>query len=530
MKKTVSLILAVILVLSSLPALEASAEIYEGKCGVNLTYSYVYGAGGIVSSLTVKGSGKMYDYTAENPAPWHEFASQIKSVSLPSSGLESIGDYAFADCATLEEITLPELDLTHIGKGTFKNSGLTGIVIPYDIERIEDETFSGCTSLKKVELKEVTTSAKTYGVDAIGDSAFSDCYALESIAFPSTVVSIGNDAFYSCESLKSVNFNDTLSIEKIGSGAFAECIALASFDLPAKLTSVSAEMFSGCVSLSKAVLGSAVTSVGENAFAFCDSLSSLTVNNDECSFFDSSDTVSDSATIYCKVGAAKAISYAKRYNKAYTVRCIGMGSHLYGAAVVAKANGIKNGSVSKTCRSCGYVSTSVISRIKSAVLSKTSLTYNGKTQYPSVSVTDAAGKKISSSYYKISRVTNCKYVGKHAVKIVFSGNYSGTITRYFYILPKGTALRSVTPSYGKLKVNWYKQSSQTSGYQVSVCKSSSFKSGVKTYTFRSTSKLSYTVSGLSRRKGYYVRVRTFKTVGKSNYFSSWSKIIGRKTK
>ena len=94
--------------------------------------------------------------------------------------------------------------------------------------------------------------------------------------------------------------------------------------------------------------------------------------------------------------------------------------------------------------------------------------------------------------------------------------------------PKATKLTRVkTVSTSKLKATWKKVSSVT-GYQVQYSTSSRFTKA-KTSTVKSYKTTSKTISGLSKNKKYYVRVRTFKTTKKKNYYSAWSKAKSAKT-
>ena len=137
-------------------------------------------------------------------------------------------------------------------------------------------------------------------------------------------------------------------------------------------------------------------------------------------------------------------------------------------------------------------------------------------------VVGSNGKAISSSNYTVSYESGRKYVGKYAVKITFKGNYSGSKTLYFTIKPKGTSLSKITAAKKGFKVYWKKQSIQTTGYQIQYSTSSKF-SNAKTVTLTKNSYTSKSISKLSAKKKYYVRVRTYKKVGSAYYYSSWSK-------
>lgn len=197
-------------------------------------------------------------------------------------------------------------------------------------------------------------------------------------------------------------------------------------------------------------------------------------------------------------------------------------AHTY-KTYTTKATTSKNGSIVTKCSVCGSVkSKSTIYYPKTITLSTTSYTYNGSVKKPTVKVVGSNGKTISSSNYTVTYASGRKNVGKYAVKITFKGNYSGTKTLYFHIKPKSTSVSSLTAGSKKFTVKWKKQATQTTGYQIQYSTSSKFTKS-KTVTVSKNSTTSKTISKLSGKKKYYVRVRTYKTVGKAKYYSAWSK-------
>lgn len=157
-------------------------------------------------------------------------------------------------------------------------------------------------------------------------------------------------------------------------------------------------------------------------------------------------------------------------------------------------------------------------------------TYSGKVITPSVRVSVLESKDlIEGKDYTVTYASGRKNVGKYAVKVSFKGNYRGSRTEYFKIIPKGTALSKLTAGKKSFTVKWKKQATQTSGYQLQYSTNASY-SGAKAVAIKSPNAVSKTIKGLAAKKYYYVRVRTYKTVGGVNYFSGWSKSIKVKTK
>ncbi|MGN0458448.1 MAG: fibronectin type III domain-containing protein [Eubacterium sp.] len=182
------------------------------------------------------------------------------------------------------------------------------------------------------------------------------------------------------------------------------------------------------------------------------------------------------------------------------------------------------------CKNSYSKTTKIIPKVSSVKLSATAYTYNGNARTPTVTVKDRTGKTlVKNTDYTVSYAKGRKNVGKYAVKVTFKGNYSGTKTLYFTIKPKATSISSVSAKSKGFTVKWKKQSTQTTGYQIQYSTSSNF-SNAKTVTVSKNSTTSKTVSKLKAKKKYYVRVRTYKTVNGTKYYSAWSKYRTVKTK
>ncbi len=163
-------------------------------------------------------------------------------------------------------------------------------------------------------------------------------------------------------------------------------------------------------------------------------------------------------------------------------------------------------------------------------LSTSSYTYNGKKRTPKVTVKDKTGKTLKEgTHYTVSMASGRKKIGKYKVVITFKGDYTGKKTVYFKINPKKTSVSKVTAAKKSLKVKLKKQTSQTSGYQIQYSTSKKFKSA-KTVTIKSNKTTSATIKSLKAKKTYYVRVRTYKTVSGTKFYSSWSSAKSKKTK
>ena len=202
-------------------------------------------------------------------------------------------------------------------------------------------------------------------------------------------------------------------------------------------------------------------------------------------------------------------------------------THTY-KQTVTPATTSKDGKIVKKCSACKNVaSKKTIYKASKISISNKTYTYDGKAKKPTVTVKDSKGKKLSKGKdYTVSYSSGRKNVGRYAVKIKLKGNYSGTVTKTFDIVPKGTSIKKISASKKGFKVYWKAQKKNTTGYQVQYSASSKF-SKAKTVTVGKNTTVSKKISKLSGKKKYYVRVRTYKTVKyngkKCKVHSSWSK-------
>ena len=99
--------------------------------------------------------------------------------------MQTIGDYAFENCTSLTEITIPS-----------------------EVTTIEGNAFGGCMNLQTVfggcmNLQTVIF-AEGSKLQTIGDNAFENCTSLTEITIPSEVTTIREDLFRGCENLQTI--------------------------------------------------------------------------------------------------------------------------------------------------------------------------------------------------------------------------------------------------------------------------------------------------------------------------------------
>ena len=160
--------------------------------------------------------------------------------------------------------------------------------------------------------------------------------------------------------------------------------------------------------------------------------------------------------------------------------------------------------------------------VSNVKLNRTSYTYTGKSIRPSVTVT-VNGKKIGASAYKLYYKNN-KNSGIGTVQVRGIGKYSRiNKTLTFKILPLKTLLTGLKKANRSFTASW-KKNIQATGYQIQYAADSRFTKERKTVIVGKQSATRYKISGLKNKKTYYVRIRSYKRVGKKVLYSSWSTV------
>lgn len=288
-RRVMSMFLAVVMVVGMvalLPLQVNAAEATSGTCGKNLTWTL--DADG---TLTISGTGAMYNYNQNNRVPW---PSTIKKIFL-TDGITSIGNYAFKGCSLLNRIYIPN-SVTSIGQLAFYGcSNLNSISIPNFVTSIGKYAFGHCSALTNVNISNISNS-----LISIGDYAFEYCSSLTSIHIPNSVNYIGCFAFEHCSSLRSINISTSMisierstfldcsslaninipdSVTSIGQASFQQCSSLTSIDIPNSVTSIRNSAFLMCSNLTNINIPNSVTSIGQDAFSHCSSLDNVNIPN-----------------------------------------------------------------------------------------------------------------------------------------------------------------------------------------------------------------------------------------------------------
>ena len=249
-KRLTALLLMFCMIICILPATRTyAATIAEGICGPNLTWT-LDDAG----TLTVSGTGKIYDYTPSfgsvtKDRPWEKYSESIRTVRI-GDGVTTIPRYSFAYLPNLTTVQLSNT-VTTIGAAFQGCDQLTTVTIPASVTDLSTAAFQECASLTGIW---VNPNNPNYSSDDRGvlfnknktelltaPGGLSGHYTV-----PEGVTSI-SQAFRVCEKLTSVTIPSSVTV--LPSYAFSSCSALTAVTIPDSGTEVDWNAFSSCEKL-----------------------------------------------------------------------------------------------------------------------------------------------------------------------------------------------------------------------------------------------------------------------------------------
>lgn len=254
MKKTLSFIFALILIISTLPlatALNYNGFVYvdngDGTCNIT-GYNDFY-----ADSVTIPQT--INDLTVVSITGFRQKKS-IQSVYIPET-VKEIGAHAFYNCQKLSSVAIGT-GVKTIGKSAFYGCNELTSVNLRNTEVLGDMVFYGCSKLEWVNCG---TALKS-----IGTRAFWNAKKLNYLKFSPTLETIGDYAFANCEALPSPVFPD--SLKSIGLSAFSNCKAIETITFGTGELVIGAYAFENCTLLTEVTIPENIASIGRNAFAF----------------------------------------------------------------------------------------------------------------------------------------------------------------------------------------------------------------------------------------------------------------------
>ena len=270
----------------------------SGACGENLTWTLDMNSFAIV----ISGSGAMYDYSAEVPAPWNLYASNVFQIAV-ESGVTSIGKYAFAGMPMVDYVELPDT-LTSIGEGAFSDCPyLKSVVIPAGVTEIAGNVFGGSSAVTNVtflgdvpQLEDGLFDGKTVTVKYPYDNT--TWTEEEKGKFAGTItwylcdsqgVAIQGTCGTSAEWFFDLS-SGTLTIS--GSGAMKDLTGrrerpawnawteyIETVVIETGITHIGTKSFTSVTNLKSVTIPDTVQTIGTSAFSYCENLTDLVIPN-----------------------------------------------------------------------------------------------------------------------------------------------------------------------------------------------------------------------------------------------------------
>ena len=246
MKKTLSVLLSLIMLIASVPMLVLADETDDGICYVD------YNDG--VRIYSYKGTSPVV-----NIPGWINGKKVLKLNTSAFSYVES------NNTPYLTSVTIPDT-ITEIEGVTFRfQEYLTEISFPDSVTSIGSQTASFCTRLKSVKLP--------CNLKEIMYEFFYECNSLSDVNIPDGVTKIGKWAFYNCSSLKEIDLPDCVTL--LDNYCFQGCTSLEKFVMPASVKYIYPSIFEGCTNLKCVYLNNNLKSMYRSAFKDCPSLTDI---------------------------------------------------------------------------------------------------------------------------------------------------------------------------------------------------------------------------------------------------------------
>ena len=361
------------------------------------------------------------------------------------------------------------------------------------------EMFASCKALTALDL----SGFRTANVTSMSGLCYC-CCSLTDITLPDDLTFIDSSAFYSCESLTSVALPD--GVTRIDRVAFAYCTGLTDITIPNGVTYIDQCAFGACSSLTSITIPDGVTSINDGLFSDCYSLTDITIPEGvthigQQVFYKCSDLTS--------ITIPESVTYIS--GNAFD-GCTGL--TICGIA----------GSYAEQYAASNRFPFKALEKVTSVTLSKTAFPYTGKQIKVGTYIRVKSGTTALKygTDFTMTYANNVKCgIGTATVTIKGIGNYAGSVTKRYSILPAKQAKPVLSTLNGKLRVSW-QADANAQGYQVEYCKNASF-TGDTLHSVSFASKTSCNLVTYPKAgEKWYVRVRSYMKNSAGTKHGYWS--------
>jgi hypothetical protein len=181
----------------------------------------------------------------------------------------------------VKALVIPE-GVTSIGEYAFCNLvAINSVSLPASLISVGKGAFEDCLLLERVDISDANRwccvefeniySNPLY----YGGELYLKGSKFTALKVDSDVVEVGQYAFVNCTSLKTVDLG--YCVKRIGDGAFSECVALTDISLGNGVTHIGSQAFESCWKLRYITLPASVETTGDGLFSSCSYLRSVTI-------------------------------------------------------------------------------------------------------------------------------------------------------------------------------------------------------------------------------------------------------------
>ena len=223
-----------------------------------------------------------------------QYNSMLESINLEAcTQLSTIGNSALSSCSSLRELTIPA-SVETFGSGILSSTNNIEM-LTFLAPTVPDEFFRDRSKLSTLN---IGSGVKTIGKNSfrgnytltqlnidpavseltIGNTAFYNCDAMQTLFLPAGVVEIKEYAFESIDSLRTVTIAEGSQLEKIGYEAFYLCISLEHINLEAatQLKSIAGEAFYRCYELKSITFPASIETMEKNVLWYDNKIETIT--------------------------------------------------------------------------------------------------------------------------------------------------------------------------------------------------------------------------------------------------------------